>query len=192
VNPSRGPCDLYRSFAWDERAGDKNPDGPLWFPRVYQGEGRHDNPDLYGCLYLSELAMSSLVEQLARFRGQRLLPSLLRRRGLPLALAELELDDRAELVDLDDPSVLRRERLRPSLVATRDRTTTQPQARHLHERHPVAAGLKWWSIYEALWMNVTLFDRAAAQLDLRSVRALAVDDPVVVEAADYFGLRTPA
>jgi hypothetical protein len=182
---------LYRCFAWDERAGDKNPDGPLWFPRVYQGEGRHDNPDVYGCLYLSELAMSTLVEQLARFRGQRLLPSLLRRRGLPLALAELELDDRAELVDLDDPSVLRRERLRPSLVATRDRTGTQPQARHLHERHPAAAGLKWWSIYEALWMNVTLFDRAAAQLRLRSVRALAVDDPVVAEAADFFGLRTP-
>src|SRR5262249_52807272 len=97
---------LYRCFAWDARARDSEADGPLWFPRIYQGEGRHDNPDLYGCLYLSDHALSSLVEQLARFRGQRLLPSLLRRRGLPLALAELELDDRATLVDLDDPIVL--------------------------------------------------------------------------------------
>ena len=94
---------LHRCFAWDERAGDDGPDGPLWFPRIYQGEGRHDNPDRYGCLYLSHSPLSTVVEQLARFRGQRLLPSLLRRRGLPLALAELELDDDAELVDLDDP-----------------------------------------------------------------------------------------
>ena len=84
---------LHRCFAWDERAGDAGPDGPLWFPRIYQGEGRHDNPDRYGCLYLSASPLSTVVEQLARFRGQRLLPSLLRRRGLPLALADLELAD---------------------------------------------------------------------------------------------------
>ena len=125
----------------------------------------------------------------ARFRGQRLLPSLLKRRGLPLALAELELDDPVTLVDLDDPAVLRRERLRPSLVATRRRDTTQPQARVLYERHPDVAGLRWWSTYESLWMNVTLFERAATLLHVRSVRALAIEDPAVVEAADFFGLR---
>jgi hypothetical protein len=183
---------LYRCFAWNERARDRDSDGPLWFPRVYQGEGRHDNPDLYGCLYLSDHVLSPLVEQLARFRGQRLIPSVLRRRGLPLALAELELADRAELVDLDDPTVLRRETLRPSQVATRQRSITQPQARLLHERHPRAAGLRWWSVYEALWMNVTVFDRAASQLRLVAVRSLAVDDPALVEAADFFGLRTSA
>jgi hypothetical protein len=183
---------LYRCFAWDERARETDPDGPLWFPRVYQGEGRHDNPDLFGCLYLSEQALSTLVEQLARFRGQRLLPSLLRRRGLPLALAHLELDNDASLVDLDDPVVLRRERLRPSRVATRQRSTTQPQARLLHARYPDAAGLKWWSTYESLWMNVTVFDRAAPRLRVVSVRSLTTDDPAVVEAADFFGLRTVA
>ena len=86
---------LYRCFAWNERARHRDEDGALWFPRVFQGDGRHDNPDRYGCLYLSSQPVSSVVEQLARFRGQRLLPSLLRRRGLPLALAELELDDDA-------------------------------------------------------------------------------------------------
>jgi hypothetical protein len=183
---------LYRCFAWNERARDRETDGPLWFPQPFQGEGRHDNPSHYGCLYLSDHALSSLVEQLARFRGQRLLPSLLRRRGLPLALAELELDDRTELVDLDDPIVLKRERLRPSRVATRQRLTTQPQALQLYQRHASAAGLTWWSIYEALWMNVTMFDRAAARLRVRSVRALTLDDPAVLEAADFFGLRTLA
>ena len=115
---------LYRCFAWDARARHDEPDGPLWFPRPYQGEGRHDNPDRYGCLYLADRALSCIVEQLARFRGQRLTPGLLRRRGLPLALAELELDEGAGLIDLDDPVVLRRERLRPSLVATRHREVT--------------------------------------------------------------------
>ena len=180
---------LHRCFAWDPRAGATGPDGPLWFPRMYQGEGRHDNPDRYGCLYLSASPLSTVVEQLARFRGQRLLPSLLRRRGLPLALADLELDQTAELVDLDDPSVLRRERLRPSAVATRDRTITQAQALALHDRHRDAAGLRWWSTVEARWINATLFERAASRLSVRAVRALTLEDPAVVEAADFFGLR---
>jgi hypothetical protein len=181
---------LYRCFAWNERAKDPEPDGPLWFPRVFQGEGRHDNPDLYGCLYLSDRALASIIEQLARFRGQRLLPSLLRRRGLPLGLAELELNDPPNLIDLDDPAVLRRERLRPSQIATRYRETTQPQARQLHERYHDALGLQWWSTYESTWANLTLFDRASASLRVRSVRALVVDDPDVIEAADFFGLRS--
>lgn len=180
---------LYRCFAWNERAAPTEQDGPLWVPRPFQGEGRHDNPDLFGCLYLADRPLSSIVEQLARFRGQRLSPSLLRRRNLPLALATLELEPGAELVDLDDPVVLRRERLRPSQVATRDRSLTQAQARRLHERHPRAAGLKWWSIFEALWANVTLFERAVPRLRVGAVRALAIDDPDVVEAADFFALR---
>jgi hypothetical protein len=182
---------LYRCFAWNERARPERPDGALWFPRPYQGDGRHDNADLYGCLYLSERPLSCVVEQLARFRGQRLSAALLRRRDLPLALAELELPDAAELVDLDDPVVLRRERLRPSGVATRARGVTQPQARALHEAHPDTAGLRWWSTFESLWANVTLFDRAAPVLRLASVRALGSEDEEIVAAADVLGLRVP-
>jgi hypothetical protein len=156
---------LYRCLAWSERAAPDSPDGPLWFPRPYQGEGRHDNPAAYGCLYLSEQPLSCVVEQLARFRGQRLTPALLRRRGLPLALAELELSAGAELVDLDEPVVLRRERLRPSGVATRERDVTQPQA------------------------NVTLFDRAASGLRLVSVTALDLAADEIATAAEFLGLR---
>ena len=180
---------LFRCFAWNEARRDDDRDGPLWFPREFQGEGRHDNPALYGCLYLADRPISCIVEQLARFRGQRLTPALLRRRGLPLALAELELPATAELLDLDDPAVLRRERLRPSVVATREREITQPQARALHEKHPDAAGLRWWSTHEALWRHVTLFDRAAGELRVRDVRALTADDPAVADAADRFGMQ---
>jgi hypothetical protein len=180
---------LHRCFAWNRGARDDAVDGPLWFPQLYQGEGRHDNPDEYGCLYLADRAVSCVVEQLAAFRGQRLSAAILRRRGLPLALAAIELDDNASLLDLDDPAILARERLRPSIVATRDRRVTQPQALDLYRRHRDAAGFKWWSSWEALWANVTVFDRAARALRLRAVDELTLDHPVVVDAADMFGLR---
>lgn len=180
---------LYRCFAWNRAAPSDAPDGALWFPRMFQGDGRHDNPAAYGCLYLSERAVSCVTEQLAPFRGQRLIPSLLRRRALPLGLAAIELDDSASLVDLDDPTVLIREALRPSRVATRERSVTQPNALELFARHLDAAGLRWWSTWEALWTNVTVFDRAAAMLRLRDVQELTLDHPAVREAADRFGLR---
>lgn len=179
---------LYRCFAWDARAKHDAPDGPLWFPRPFQGEGRHDNPDRYGCLYVADRALSCIVEQLARFRGQKLTPGLLRRRGLPLGLAELELAG-ATLLDLDDPAVLRREKLRPSFVATRHRDVTQPQAAALFDAHPEAAGLRWWSTYEASWANVTLFDRAGPSLAVVDVRELTLDDPDVAAAAEYFAFQ---
>jgi hypothetical protein len=106
-----------------------------------------------------------------------------------LALAELELSDGAELVDLDEPAVLRRERLRPSRVATRERDVTQTQALGLHERHPDAVGLRWWSTFESLWANVTLFDRAASGLRLASVTALDLAADEIAAAAEFLGLR---
>lgn len=180
---------LYRCFAWNESAAPTAPDGALWFPRPYQGEGRHDNPGAYGCLYLSDRPLSCIVEQLARFRTQRVTTALLRRRGLPLAIAEVELAADAELVDLDEPRVLARERLRPSLVATRSRETTQPQALRLFEKDPAVAGLRWWSTYESTWMHVTLFDRAVTHLGLNAVRTLTLSDPALIEAAQFFAMQ---
>jgi hypothetical protein len=183
---------LYRCFAWREAAPATERDGPLWFPRMFQGDGRHDNPDVYGCLYLSDRPESCIIEQLAAFRGQRVTAALLRRRGLPLALAHLELDDARELIDLDDPSVLKRERLRPSRVATRQRETTQPQALALYRRHPRAAGFRWWSSWEALWTNVTVFERASRALKVIDVTELTLEHPNLRDAAEFFGLRVSA
>lgn len=180
---------LYRCFAWNAAARHDAADGPLWFPRMFQGEGRHDNPTHYGCLYLADRPVSCTVEQLAPFRGQRLTAAMLTRRRLPLALARIALEERATMVNLDDPVVLLREHLRPSGVATRDRSITQPLALHLYKRHPRAAGLRWWSTWEASWLNVTLFERAAARLTVEDVRELTIEDPTLLEAADLFGLR---
>ena len=179
---------LYRCFAWNSRAKASDQDGALWFPRPFQGDGRHDNPDHFGCLYLADRAVSCVVEQLARFRTQPLSSSMLRRRGLPLALARLNLENDVTLMDLDSPPVLVRTRLRPSLVATRDRGVTQPQARTLHDASARTAGLRWWSTYEAQWINVTLFERAAPSLRIGDVRPLALGDRDVLEAAEFLGL----
>lgn len=177
---------LHRCFAWDRRADPTHAGGALWFPRPYQGDGRHDNADVYGCLYVAEQALSAVVEQLARFRGSVLVPQVLLRRGLPLALATIELDAGVRLIDLDRPAVLEANALWPSVVATRRRELTQPQALALYRRH--AAGIRWWSTFESLWANVTLFDRVARRLRLREVRRLGVHDPAVREAADVLGI----
>jgi RES domain len=179
---------LHRCFAWSERARVDREGGALWFPRSFQGDGRHDNPLVYGCLYLADSELSAVVEQLARFRGRPLRAELLRRRGLPLALAAIELSDRAQVIDLDDPQVLSEHELRPSLVATRSRQMTQPQALALYRRHRFAAGLRWWSVFEALWANVTVFDRASSRLTVCEVRRADLDDPAVVEAAELLGI----
>ena len=154
--------------------------------RRYQGDGRHDNPEVYGCLYLTEHAVSAVVEQLARFRGTPLGRPLLVRHGLPLALATIDLDAAASLIDFDQPTVLSAHALRPSLVATRRRDVTRPQALALYRSG--APGVRWWSTFEALWANVTIFDRAARRLRLADIRRLEIEDPVVEEAAEFLGL----
>lgn len=180
---------LWRALPLDRRAGDDEPGGALYFPRLWQGAGRHDNPDLYGCLYLAEEPVSVLAEVLAPFRGTgTLLPSMLVRFGTPLALAALELEDGLTAVDLDEPATLLATRLHPSQVATRHRSRTQEQAAALFEAHRDAVGLRWWSTLESSWIDWTLFDRAAPQLSLAEARPLTIGDTAVREAAELLGL----
>jgi hypothetical protein len=78
--------------------------------------------------------------------------------------------------------------MRPSQVATNDRSITQSGASEVFSRHPEAVGLRWWSTIEALWPNVTLFDRAEGRLAVEDVHPLELGDGIVVEAADYLGI----
>ena len=183
---------VYRCFGWDRGADPPARGGALWFPRLLQGEGRHDAPERYGCLYVSENPVSAVVEQLAPLAGARLEEPDLVRGGLPLALAALRLPEDARVVDLDEPLVLAEEALRPSLVATRERARSQAHAALLHERHPDAAGLRWWSALEPLWANVTLFDRASPDLAVEELEPLELRSDVVGEAAAFLGLAVAA
>ena len=180
---------LWRTVPLDRRAGPDEPGGALWFPREQQGYGRHDNPDLYGCLYVSEDAASAVAEALAAFRGTgALTASMLIHLGRPLALAELELPDHPVVVDLDDPKVLTSAALRPSRVATRARPITQGIAADIHRADDEAVALRWWSTIESTWINWTLFDRAAEALVLVEAAELRIDDAVVRDAAALLGL----
>ncbi len=180
---------LYRALPLDPTAALGEPGGALWWPRAWQGSGRHDNPDLYGCMYVAEAPVSAVAETLAPFRSTgELVPEMLVRAERPLTLATLSLEPDEVLLNLDDGAVLAAEALRASRVATRDRGVTQAWARGLHERHPRTPGLRWWSTLEGAWINVTLFDRAAPALRLIELAVLDVADEVVGEAAGFLGL----
>jgi RES domain-containing protein len=162
---------------------------PLWFPRELQGAGRHDNPDLYGAIYVSEVPVAAVAEQIAHLRGQRLEDADLERGGIRLALVSLDAAIDGRLWDLDDPRVLVERNLRPSQVATRVREQTRRQATDLFRARPRRDGLRWWSALEASWINVTLFDRAARRLSVRTApEPLDLAHAVVREAAAAIGI----
>lgn len=130
-----------------------------------------------------------MAETLAPCRGTGdLHPAMLARTGRELALAEMELAAGTKLVDLDGPTVLVAEMLRPSGVATRQRSVSQSCAIELFSRHPDAAGLRWWSTLEASWLHVTLFDRALDSMSLADVQVLSVQHQAVHDAAEFLGL----
>jgi hypothetical protein len=132
-----------------------------------------------------------VAELLAPFRGTgALIPSMLVRAGLPLALVGLDLGEGGTVIDLDDPVVLQGEGLRPSQVATRRRSMTQIQAAEIHAAHADAVAMRWWSTLESSWINWTLFEQAAPSLELAEIAQLDVDDPVVLEAAEFLGLMS--
>jgi hypothetical protein len=180
---------LYRLFPWSATVAADQPGGPLYNPRRLQGVGRHDQPELYGALYVSRAATSAVAEWLAAFRGQTLTAADLGRSdGRRWALASFDDGHLAPLPDLDEPTELARRSLRPSGVATHRRAVTQRLAAALFAED--VAGFGWWSTLEAAWPNVTLFaERALPHLQLAEPpRELTIDDPLVVEAAASVGV----
>lgn len=180
---------LYRFFPWDPAAVASSLGGALFNPRAQQGKGRHDNPDLYGALYVARVEVSAVAEWLAGFRGQTLgSDDFARTDGRRWALVGLGDAALGGIVDLDDPEELAARRIRPSRVATRTRATTQEVASGLFAEG--VPGFGWWSTLEASWPNMTLF--AERVLDALSVadgpREIGVDDPVVRAAAAAIGV----
>jgi hypothetical protein len=179
---------LYRVFPWLPDAEPAQPGGPLFVPRLDQGQGRHDNPDAYGCLYLSRSTISPVAEVLRDYVGRPVEVTRLLREGSPLSLASINDTTLDTLVDLDDPGNLVARELRPSRVATRDREATRPMALSLYREG--VDGFEWWSTIEASWINVTLFeDRVTDRLTLvGEPEPLTLDHPAVREAAEAIGV----
>lgn len=131
-----------------------------------------------------------MAERLQAFRGRALSSQdLVRADGRLLSLAAF--DDRAlpDLVDLDEPAILVGLGVRPSQVATMDRSVTQRLALDLFTSG--AIGLSWWSTLEASWGNVTLFDVRLREemLVLTDVIPLTLGDRSVEAALDRLGIR---
>ncbi|HEY3866314.1 MAG TPA: RES family NAD+ phosphorylase [Solirubrobacteraceae bacterium] len=180
---------LWRLLPLAPGVAPSSPGGALWFPRELQGAGRHDNPDRYGCLYLSESPMSAVAEALAQFRGAGVLTQgMLIRANLPLALVRVDCADDRRILDLDDPEVLTGTQLRPSRVATKARAVTQAYAARIFDTHPAAVGLRWWSTLEASLTNFTLYDRAVSALRLVDVEPLTIEHSATREATELLGL----
>ena len=136
--------------------------------------------------------VAAIVEQLARFRGSVMVAQILRRRGLPLALAAIDLDDRVALLDLDDPRVLAARGL-PGLLVTYRNDTGAPASRdglyHLGStewedleaaaRYALTHGARWlvlcgYSMGGQIVMQFLSRSRWAA-----SVRAVVLESPVL-------------
>ena len=180
---------LYRVFPARDGADPAEDGGPLFVARALQGPSRHDNPDRYGALYATRVALSAVAERLLRFRGQRLSDAdLVRADGRRYALAAIDDAALTTVPDLDDPEELVRRRLRPSWVATSDRSVTQPIALQAFDEG--AEGLAWWSTIEAGWSNVTLFaERAIPRLRVHGrAEGLTTVHPLVRAAAARFGV----
>jgi hypothetical protein len=179
---------LYRRFPFSPGAGPTDAGGPLFVPRIDQGDGRHDNPDAYGALYLSRDPASPVAELLKDAPRGRLEPRLLLHEGTPHVLAAFDDSGLSDLVDLDDPAVLSARELRPSMVATGNRPPTQRIALRIYQEG--ADGLEWWSSIEGSWINVTLFaERVGERLQLvGEPEPLTLDHPAVREAAEAVGV----
>ena len=178
---------LYRVFPEVPGTRPREAGGPLYVARHLQGSSRHDDPSRYGALYTSRSPESAVAEALQAFRGRDIEPRHLVRTGRQLSLAAIDESRLGTLPDLDDPAELVRRSLRPSAVATHDRSITQPEAAAIFDDgHP---GFSWWSTIEASWANVTLFvERASRGLRISGTpEPLSVGHPALVAVAERMG-----
>jgi len=182
---------LHRVFPWDQRAAAGAPFSPSCVP-AQQGSGRFDLADS-AVLYLGESAEHPVGEVLQGFRGRPFSDGLLRRFGHPLALVRIEVPDdlAAGVVDLDDPARLLALSLRPSDVASDDRSRTREIAARLYDGG--ATGLRWWSKLSGDWHGVVLFLGRAplGRLTIGAPEVLTRGHPSVVAACRQLAIALP-
>lgn len=177
---------LYRVFPWLASARQGEAGYPLYVPEP-GGAGRADNPGRYRTLYLSDAPAGAVAEAFgtlklwnARMFTRPDLPGSVR------AIAAVEAADDLAIFDLDDADALKALGLRPSQVVTREREVTQRWALAIYEQG-TWGGVRWWSHYDPRWYSYAAWDFAALTVRPGAVRALTMDDPAVLEAAEILG-----
>jgi hypothetical protein len=182
---------LYRVFRAITGARPVERGGPLYVPRERQGAGRHDSPGYFGALYAARSPESAVAEVIQAYRGRDLWDAdLVLVDGSVQTLAAFDDGAVGPILDLDDPTVLVAQRWRPSGVASRDRSITQPIA--VRAFQDGAHGLSWWSTLDAGWTNVTLFAERVIGPGLLVVAGeperLTTGHPVLVAAAEHLSI----
>ena len=179
---------LYRVFPWLASAAEGEAGHPLYVPDP-RGAGRTDNADRYRVLYLSSAPAGAAAEAFGNLKLWT--PRMFPRPDLPgssRSLATYEIGDELPVLDLDDADALRSLGLRPSQVVTRERQVTQRWALTIYEQGKWS-GVRWWSYYDPRWYSYAIWDLRALTLRSGTIRALTIDDAVVIEASDI--LRRP-
>jgi hypothetical protein len=181
---------LYRVFRAIPGAPQTERGGALYVARDRQGAGRHDDPSRYGAYYAARTPEAAVAEVIQAFRGRDLVDAdLALVSGAVQTLAVLDDEALGPLTDLDDPAVLTAQGWRPSRVASRDRSITQPMA--VAAFTDGALGLSWWSTLDAAWTNVTLFAErtvAAGAVSVVDTERLTIRHPAVQAAAAHLGI----
>lgn len=168
---------LYRVFPFDPSARPTDPGGALFVPA--RDDGRIANPDLYSELYLSTAPAGAVSEAFGRFDVWD--ASMLSRYRHHFALAEFELDDSANICELDNAGRLLSYNLAPSDVVARDRVVTQAWAARIYATKKWI-GISWWSRYDASWQSMGLWQRRGLHLQ-NAPEVLTLQHPALLEAA---------
>lgn len=180
---------FWRAFPWDRDGPEGAPFSPSYIPKT-TGRGRFDLP--VACspvLYLAGSPEHAIAEAIQPWRNRPLRSTSLLRAGHPLALVDVRLgpEEVENLVDLCDPATLRRRRLSPDRIASRNRRRTQPIAASVWDSGNI--GLRWWSSFRGDWHGVVLFTaRVGRSLRFGEPQTISSDTPALHEAAAALGM----
>lgn len=183
---------LYRTFYWnDQPIKDLYPIGaPLYVNRDYQGTGRFDLED-DSVIYCSLDAISSVSEVLSIYRNSKIFNRTFKsKQGYHMAIAEIVVQDELNLIDFRDAHQIIRMKTNPSTIATYDREVTQRLAKLIKEKG--LDGLIWWSILEASWSNLALFEsklKLKKNIKVTNVTKLSTNVSIVENAADLLNIE---
>lgn len=161
--------------------------GPLYVPREFQGNGRHDIPD-DGIIYCALDAVSAIAENIKGFINLTINNDDFKRKGKAVqALAEMAMTGE-RLIDLRDAKEMVKTKTGPMAIATHDREITKGLCKMIYDKQ--VDGFIWWSTIEAKWSNVTLFEsRVKNKIQVQKIIPLTTAMADVKKAAKLLQIK---
>lgn len=189
----------WRVLPWDPAAAAGAAYTPHYRPPPGSQTGGRFDIGTAPVLYLASEPEHGIAEVLQRFRGKRLRDEHLLRpdRSDPtlfhrLAVVEARIGEAVEtrLLDLDSAAALDSLGLRPSQLASHERSTTQKVARRIHDDPARYSGFEWWSALTGAWRSTVLFlDRVPdAGISYGAPDHLHLDHPAVAAARVFLDI----